>query len=77
VPDDVLGHKGWAFVVPRDPAAAPTLDELRAYVGAELASYKRPDGLTIVEALPLNAMFKVDRRLLREWYERDHQDARA
>jgi acyl-CoA synthetase (AMP-forming)/AMP-acid ligase II len=77
VPDDVLGQKGWAFVVPRNANAAPTLEELRAYVGEELASYKRPDGLTIVEALPLNAMFKVDRRLLREWYERSRPDAEA
>jgi acyl-CoA synthetase (AMP-forming)/AMP-acid ligase II len=65
VPDDVLGQKGWAFVVPVDPRNPPTLDELRAHVGAELASYKRPDGLTIVEALPTNAMYKVDKRALR------------
>jgi fatty-acyl-CoA synthase len=65
VPDDVLGHKGWAFVVPTDAADPPTLAELRAHVGAELASYKRPDGLTIVAELPTNAMYKVDKRMLR------------
>src|SRR2546426_683813 len=37
---------GWAFVVPRDPADPPTLAELRAC--AELASFKRPDGLTVL-----------------------------
>ena len=62
VPDDVLGQKGWAFVVPTDADDPPTLAELRAHVGAELASYKRPDGLTIVDALPTNAMYKVDKR---------------
>jgi acyl-CoA synthetase (AMP-forming)/AMP-acid ligase II len=68
VPDDVLGHKGWAFVVPTDPGDPPGLAELRAHVGAELASYKRPDGLTIVDALPTNAMYKVDKRALRaQW----------
>jgi acyl-CoA synthetase (AMP-forming)/AMP-acid ligase II len=68
VPDDVLGHKGWAFVVPTDAGDPPTLAELRAHVGAELASYKRPDGLTIVAELPTNAMYKVDKRTLRaQW----------
>jgi acyl-CoA synthetase (AMP-forming)/AMP-acid ligase II len=65
VPDDVLGQKGWAFVVPTDAAAPPTLEELRDWVGTELASYKRPDGLTIVDALPTNAMYKIDKRALR------------
>lgn len=64
VPDDVLGQKGWAVVVPADPANPPTLEQLREHVGRELASYKRPDGLTVVEALPLNSMYKVDKRAL-------------
>lgn len=64
VPDDVLGQKVWAFVVPTDPAAPPTLEELRGFVGRELASYKRPDGLTIVGELPRNSMYKVDKREL-------------
>ncbi|MGH7787169.1 MAG: class I adenylate-forming enzyme family protein [Candidatus Binatia bacterium] len=66
IPDDILGHKGWAFVVPADPADPPSLAELRAHVGAEMASYKRPDGLTVLAALPTNAMYKVDKRVLRE-----------
>jgi acyl-CoA synthetase (AMP-forming)/AMP-acid ligase II len=65
VPDAVFGEVGWAFIVPRDPAAPPTLAELRAFIGAELASFKRPDGLTIVSELPLTPMFKVDKRALR------------
>jgi acyl-CoA synthetase (AMP-forming)/AMP-acid ligase II len=64
VPDGVYGEVGWAFVVPRDPADPPTLAELRAFVGAELASFKRPDGLTLLDALPLTPMFKVDKRAL-------------
>jgi acyl-CoA synthetase (AMP-forming)/AMP-acid ligase II len=72
VPDDVLGQKGWAFVVPTDPSRPPTLEELRAHVGSELASYKRPDGLSIVGSLPVNAMYKVDKRVLREqWKKRE------
>ena len=65
VTDPVFGEVGWAFVVPRDPANPPTLGELRAFVGAELASFKRPDGLTILAELPVTPMFKVDKRALR------------
>ena len=65
VPHEVFGEVGWAFVVPRDPSDPPTLAELRAFVGAELASFKRPDGLSVLAELPLTPMFKVDTRALR------------
>ncbi len=65
LPDDRLGEVGWAFVEPRTPGEPPTLAELRAFVGAELASFKRPDGLTLVETMPLTPNFKVDKRALR------------
>ena len=64
VPDEVFGEVGWAFVVPRDPSSPPALEELRAHVGESLASFKRPDGLTIVAELPVTPMFKVDKRAL-------------
>jgi acyl-CoA synthetase (AMP-forming)/AMP-acid ligase II len=66
VPHPVFGEVGWAFVVPRDAGAPPSLEELRAFVGAELASFKRPDGVTVLAELPLTPMFKVDKRALRE-----------
>jgi len=69
VPHPVHGEVGWAFVVPRDPGEPPTLAELRAFVGTELASFKRPDGLTLVDDVPLTPMFKVDRRALRALME--------
>jgi acyl-CoA synthetase (AMP-forming)/AMP-acid ligase II len=65
VAEPVFGEVGWAFVVPRDPARPPTLAELRAFVGEELASFKRPDGLTILAELPVTPMFKVDKAALR------------
>jgi acyl-CoA synthetase (AMP-forming)/AMP-acid ligase II len=64
LPDDVFGEVGWAFVVPREAADPPKLSELRAYVGDELASFKRPDGLTLLPELPLTPMFKVDKKAL-------------
>jgi acyl-CoA synthetase (AMP-forming)/AMP-acid ligase II len=66
VPDEVFGEIGWAFVVPRDTTSLPSLEEIRAFVGAELASFKRPDGMTIVGELPVTPMFKVDKRALRD-----------
>jgi len=66
VPDAVFGEVGWAFIVPRDPQDAPTLAELRTFVGAELASFKRPDGVTILRELPVTPMFKVDKQALRQ-----------
>ena len=42
------------------------LRRIGEFVGAELASFKRPDGLTILPELPVTAMYKVDKRALRE-----------
>ncbi|MFN8016577.1 MAG: hypothetical protein U0P45_00485 [Acidimicrobiales bacterium] len=63
-PDEVLGEVGVAVVVPADPAAPPTLEELRAFAKGTLAHHKLPEGLLVVDELPLTAMQKVDRRRL-------------
>ncbi|HEY1841705.1 MAG TPA: class I adenylate-forming enzyme family protein [Mycobacterium sp.] len=62
----VIGEIGVACVVPADAANPPTLAELRTHVAAELADYKAPDELLIVDELPLTAMLKPDRQALRE-----------
>ncbi len=63
-PDPVMGEVGVAVVVPHDPTAPPTLQELRSYGAERLARYKLPEVLTVVDALPLTPMDKVDRRAL-------------
>lgn len=63
-PDPVMGEIGVAVVVPRDPSAAPTLDDLRDYACSRLAAYKLPEAVRVVDHLPLTAMDKVDRRAL-------------
>jgi acyl-CoA synthetase (AMP-forming)/AMP-acid ligase II len=63
-PDDVMGEVGVAVVVPTDPGAPPTLADLRAAASGELAGHKLPEALTVVDALPLTAMQKIDRRSL-------------
>jgi acyl-CoA synthetase (AMP-forming)/AMP-acid ligase II len=65
-PDPVMGEVGTAVVVPRHPDAPPTLETLRDYAAAELADYKLPDALRLVDALPLTPMEKVDRSALIE-----------
>jgi acyl-CoA synthetase (AMP-forming)/AMP-acid ligase II len=61
--DPVLGEIGAAFVVPA--ATTPSLEELRAWCCRELADYKAPDRLFLLDALPLTPMGKVDNRALR------------
>ncbi len=63
-PDPVMGEIGVAVVAPRDPAAPPTLDDVRAFLDGRLAGYKIPEALRIVAELPLTPMQKVDRRSL-------------
>ena len=64
-PDPVMGEVGLAVVAPRDPANAPTLEDLRTFAARSLAGHKLPEALEIVDALPRNATDKIDRRRLR------------
>ena len=64
VPDEVLGERGRAVVVPM--GESPTLEELREWVCARVADYKAPDELEVRPELPMTAMFKVDKRALAE-----------
>jgi len=62
--DAVMGEVGVAVVVPRAGGPPPVLDELRAFASARLAAHKLPEALRVVDALPLTAMEKIDRRAL-------------
>jgi acyl-CoA synthetase (AMP-forming)/AMP-acid ligase II len=64
VPDDVLGSRAVAWVVPVDPDDPPDLDTLRQWCRDQLADYKAPDRLVVVASLPRNQMGKVDKRAL-------------
>jgi acyl-CoA synthetase (AMP-forming)/AMP-acid ligase II len=64
--DDVWGEVGVAVIVARDAANPPSLATLRAHAGTHLASFKLPDEIVVVDALPLTPMEKVDRRALSE-----------
>jgi acyl-CoA synthetase (AMP-forming)/AMP-acid ligase II len=64
VPDGRLGEVGVAFVVPR-PGGPVEPEELLRWARAEMANYKVPRRIEIVDALPLNAAGKVLKTELR------------
>jgi len=64
VPDEVLGERGVAFVVPRDAAVPPSPDDVRAFVAGRIADYKVPDRVVVCAELPLTPGMKVDKTAL-------------
>ncbi|HEY7355959.1 MAG TPA: acyl-CoA synthetase [Ktedonobacterales bacterium] len=64
-PDADLGEQVVAVVVPRE-GQRPDADELIAFCRERLASYKKPRLVVFVEALPRNALGKVQKHLLTE-----------
>ena len=63
-PDPVLGEVGVAFVVAALGEAPPDLAAVRARVTAQLADYKAPDVVIVLDALPVTAMGKIDKLAL-------------
>lgn len=58
-PDDDLGERIVAWIVPVDPASPPGYQELAEYVAARLAPHKRPRRVRVLDGLPRNDMGKV------------------
>jgi O-succinylbenzoic acid--CoA ligase len=63
VPDPRLGQRVVA-AVEVEPEAFPGVDAVREHCRAHLARYKVPDQIVVVDALPRNAMGKVQRTTL-------------
>jgi long-chain acyl-CoA synthetase len=59
VPDDVLGEAAIAYVVPRDPKAAPTPEELRSHCKQRLPLNFVPKRFVLLRSLPKNSGGKV------------------
>ncbi len=64
VPDPVSGEAGLAYVVPR-PGQKPDPEALLAWARANMAGYKVPKTITVLDALPTNPNGKVDKLALR------------
>ena len=63
-PDAALGEAPVAFVV-RKPDRPARAEELIEYCRAHLARYKVPRAITFLDALPRNAMGKIEKHKLR------------
>lgn len=63
-PDPDLGERIVAWVVPADPGAPPTADELAGHVAAQLSPHKRPRTVRYLDALPRNDLGKIMKRSL-------------
>jgi acyl-CoA synthetase (AMP-forming)/AMP-acid ligase II len=72
VPDPVVGEAVHAFVVPRRPVSAESLQRL---VTDTLNEMWTPASIDFVDALPLTRIAKVDKVALRKLYAELHPDA--
>ncbi|MFC9468253.1 linear/branched/unsaturated fatty acid:CoA ligase LbuL [Streptomyces coelicoflavus] len=70
VPHERYGEEVLACVVPRDAADPLTLEELRAYCEGQLAHYKVPSRLQLLDSFPMTVSGKVRKVELRERYAR-------
>ncbi|MEV8389339.1 MULTISPECIES: AMP-binding protein [unclassified Streptomyces] len=66
VPDEKYGEEILACVVPRDPAAPPTLEDIVSYCRERLAHYKIPRRVEIMAEFPMTVSGKVRKIELRE-----------
>ncbi|MFK0280884.1 acyl-CoA synthetase [Streptomyces sp. NPDC090499] len=64
-PDEDLGERIVAWIVPRTPADPPEPEALAAHVAAQLAPHKRPREVRFLPRLPRNDMGKILKRELR------------
>ena len=63
IPDQRLGERNCLCLVPK-PGTPPTLEELLAFLGDSVATYKRPERLELFEQLPFTPTGKIQRHVL-------------
>jgi len=71
VPDADLGERIVAFVVVRSPIVPAAIE---AYVASRLSPHKRPREVLVLDALPRNAMGKVQKAALRTLWSAERPD---
>jgi 2,3-dihydroxybenzoate-AMP ligase len=63
VPDPVLGERMCACIVPHPGVEPPTLDDLIAFLRSyEIATFKLPERLEVLDAFPLSPIGKVSKK---------------
>ncbi len=66
IPDPYLGERICAFLIARDPSAAPRGKDVKAFLRARaIAAFKIPDQIVFVPAFETTAVGKVSRKALR------------
>ncbi|MCX5062315.1 MULTISPECIES: AMP-binding protein [unclassified Streptomyces] len=68
VPHERYGEEVLACVIPHDPSEPPTLEDVRAFCEGQLAHYKVPSRLQILDSFPMTVSGKVRKIELREKY---------
>jgi fatty-acyl-CoA synthase len=71
VPDEKYGEAVMACVILRDPGENLTVDEVRAFCQGQLAHYKVPRYVRVVESFPMTISGKVRKVEMREWAVRE------
>jgi len=67
MPDETWGERIAAIIRWKDPDRPPSVEDMKEFLGPRLAPYKIPRVFHAVEAIPKNAMGKVNKKtLLRE-----------
>jgi acyl-CoA synthetase len=75
-PDEVLGERACAVVVPR-PGVVVTLDQIVSYLrGLGIATFKLPERLELRDELPRNPLGKILKRELRDELRTEEQAGR-
>ncbi|CAG8445934.1 5391_t:CDS:10 [Diversispora eburnea] len=69
VEDQVWGQKVAALIKLKDPKLNLDLQQLREYAKTNLASYKIPSLLKVVDEIPRNAMGKVNKKELVKYFD--------
>jgi len=75
LPDDHWGEVVGAFIRPRDPAAPPTMAELRSHLRACLSPQKTPTKWYAVDGFPLTGSGKIQKFAIREAWEKGDYDS--
>ena len=68
VPHDDFGETPLALIVPQE-GKRPNLTQITKNVEKEIARFKHPRQLIVIENLPRNTMGKVQKNVLREQYK--------
>jgi fatty-acyl-CoA synthase len=70
LPDERWGEVVGAFIRPHDPAAPPTVAELRTHLRASLSPQKTPTKWYAVDGYPLTGSGKIQKFAIREAWEK-------